>query len=100
MQELSKTITITGGSLLLVAILPLSYGYYTFLRLAIFISGSFLAHKLHEQKQSGWAIGLAVIALLFNPIIPVYLTKETWILIDLISAGLFFYLVVKKDHDD
>jgi hypothetical protein len=31
------------------------------------------------------------IALIFNPIIPIYLKKETWILIDIISSMLFFY---------
>jgi len=91
MRELSRVISYILGILLLLAVLPLPYGCYTFLRLVIFIGGLFLAYQIHKQKQFGWAIGLVGIAILFNPLIPVYLTREIWLPIDLVSAGLFFY---------
>lgn len=94
-----KAVSTVVGVLLLIAILPLPYGYYTFLRLVVFISGLFLAYRFYEQKQSGWAILLTGIALFFNPVIPIYLAREGWLPIDLISAGLFFYarFLVKED---
>lgn len=92
MKEPIKTIATIVGFLLLIAILPLPYGYYTFLRLVVFGGGFFLAYQLHEQKVPNWSVAMAVLAMLFNPFIPVYLSREVWLPIDLMSAGLFFYV--------
>jgi len=92
MKEPLKIINIVLGVLLLLAILPFPYGYYTFLRLAVFIGGSFLAHQLYQRESIGWAVVLACIAILFNPLIPVYLSREAWFPIDLVSSGIFFYI--------
>jgi hypothetical protein len=91
MNDLVKPVANIVGALLLIAILPLPYGYYTLLRLAVFLSGLFLAYFLYEKKQPNWSIVFVVIALLFNPIIPVYLSRELWLPIDLVSAGTYFY---------
>lgn len=90
MKEPLKTISITLGVLLSLAIFPFPYGYYSFLRLAVFVGGSFLSYQLYQHKSVGWAVVLACIAILFNPLIPVYLTREIWLPIDLICAVLFF----------
>ena len=92
MKDLSKNIATILGLMLLLAVLPLSYGYYTFLRLVVFVGSLFLAYRLHERKHSDWAIGLIFIGILFNPIFPVYLAREVWFFIDLICAGIFFYI--------
>ncbi|MDY0388017.1 MAG: hypothetical protein RBT65_12995 [Methanolobus sp.] len=91
MKEPLKIVNIALGVLLLLAILPFPYGYYTFLRLAVFIGGSFLAYQLYLRESVGWAVVLACMAILFNPLIPVYLTREIWLPIDLLCAGLLFY---------
>lgn len=91
MKKPLKNITIVLGVLLLLAIFPLTYGYYTFLKLAVFVGGSFLAYQFYQQKNAGWAVVLASMAILFNPIIPVYLTREAWLPIDLLCGGLLFY---------
>jgi hypothetical protein len=38
---------------------------------------------------------MGVIAILFNPIAPVYLDKGTWVVIDLIVAALFLISIFK-----
>jgi hypothetical protein len=81
-----------GGALLL-ATLPLPYGYYTLLRLLITGISAFLAHReftLNGGSHNLWVWALGGLALLYNPIIPFYSTKDLWIMLNLISAAIFF----------
>jgi len=50
-----------------------------------------IAWQAYQQKQSAnaEAISFGLLALLFNPIIPVHLTRELWMFIDLGAAALF-----------
>lgn len=76
------------------------YNYYVLLRFTIFLSSIIFAYGFYKSKLTGWALVFGVIAFLFNPIIPIYLNKSHWILIDLTSAILFFlaaYSSKKKD---
>lgn len=81
--------------LLLLAVLPLPYGYYTFLRISVFTGSLFLAYQSYQHDKVNLATILAGFAILFNPIIPVYLSKELWLPIDIISA-ISFYLIGSK----
>lgn len=78
-------------ALLFVALLPLPYGYYTFLRLVIAASAAYLAWQDYRKKNAfnGWSLILSMVALLFNPLIPVYLDRGSWFIIDLAVAGIF-----------
>jgi len=65
------------------------YGYYKFLRwitcaVALFVA--FMAYDWHKLWAT-WLFGF--IALLFNPLIPVHLSRQLWQPIDLICAVLF-----------
>ena len=51
-------------------------------------SGHEGAIQAHTQGREGWVWVLGGIGLLFNPLIPVYLSKGVWVLIDLITAVL------------
>ena len=75
--------------LLLVAIASLPYGYYWFLRIAITIIAGINAFSVFEKENKLLFIIFLAIAILFNPIIPIHLDKDTWAPIDLVS-GLFF----------
>lgn len=75
--------------MLLVAILPLPYGYYTFLRWATCGVAVFIAFNAYRWGKT-WATWLfGAIAVLFNPFVPIYLTKEIWQPIDVVGALLF-----------
>jgi len=77
--------------MLLVAILPLPYGYYTLLRIVVCISATIIAYEAYEKinRLGFWAVCFSLTALLFNPIIPIFLDRELWFFIDLVVAGLF-----------
>jgi Family of unknown function (DUF6804) len=79
-----------GAALLLfVALGQHPYGYYTFLRWATCIAAIFVAWVAwHSAAQ--WATWVFVgIAILFNPLAPVYLHRSTWRPIDIICALAF-----------
>lgn len=90
-MNLNKIASYLSISLLVLAIFNMPIGYYTFLRLAISISSSFLAYKNYIEKNNLLAVGFIIVLCLFNPIFTVYFwDKGTWIIIDLIVAVLFF----------
>jgi len=75
--------------LLLLAILPLPYGYYIFLRWVTCGMAVFTAYIAYQWGFK-WAIWVFIpLAILFNPIFPIYLTKEIWQPIDIITATIF-----------
>ena len=75
----------------LVIAIPLPYAYYTFLRLFVCAASAYLAyqHFVHEDSVDRWGVLLVAIALLYDPFIPIYLTREIWILANLITATTF-----------
>jgi hypothetical protein len=68
--------------------------FYQYLRIAVCAAGVYgfcLAPKL---KASGlWMVAFAAISILFNPIIPVHLSKATWKPIDLVAAVVLLIAV-------
>ena len=86
-----KVLWTAPAVLLVIAVLPLPYAYYTFLRLFVCAASAYLAyqHFVHEDSVDRWVVLLVAIALLYNPFIPIYLTREIWILANLITATTF-----------
>ena len=86
-----KWVAVISGVLLLLA-MPTGwpYGYYVLLRWIITGSALILAYGFYESKIIHWALVFGGIAFLFNPIFPIYLDKQTWVIIDLIVAIIFF----------
>jgi hypothetical protein len=84
---------------LVIAVPPIwPYGYYVLLRLVVTAVATFAIVVL---RRGGVAdlVGLAVVALLFNPIIPVHLPKLAWVPIDLGVAAYFWSLVRRRLED-
>lgn len=76
--------------LLLCALLPLPYGFYTFLRLFITLAGGVNAYNIYQDSSNNFLFWLFVnISILYNPIIPVHLDRGTWMMINIITAVVF-----------
>jgi len=86
------------AGLLLIAIAELPYGYYTFLRITVFIV-SIICVIEYFEKRNIFVILFAIVAILFNPLIPVYLDKETWVPIDIITAVIFVISIFTKTKE-
>lgn len=82
---------IAAAVLLLVALFELPYGYYIFLRWTVCIAACFTAWAFYAANERPTLIMLlmTVIAILFNPIVPVHLTRSTWAIIDVVTAIVF-----------
>jgi len=87
--EYRNVVTVVSIFMLFLAIARLPYGYYIFLRWVVCATALFSAWTAYEYKCKFWVFVMGGIAILFNPIIPVYLTKDIWVIIDLIVAILF-----------
>lgn len=84
--------------MLLLTFFDWPYGYYTLLRIVVTGIAIYYAYYLYEivKERNFWFWSLVVIAILFNPIIPIYLYDKTiWGFIDVIVAIFFISLIVK-----
>jgi len=90
-EENNKIFWIAPIVVLAIGILPLPIGYYTLSRLVVCASASYFAYNFYKKNNQTnlWIFGF--IAVLYNPIIPIYLyEKFIWIVINLITI-FFFY---------
>jgi len=81
--------SLLAAAFLLLATLDLPYGYYTFLRIVVCGVSVYVAYCSHKWGKlwAAWVFGL--VAILFNPLLPVHLTKDVWMPIDASTALLF-----------
>ena len=75
--------------LLLIALADLPYGYYQFLRWAVCGMAIFMVYVSYSSNIKWFMWVFIVIAVLFNPIIPIHLNREIWRPIDIVSAIIF-----------
>lgn len=90
---------IISAVMLFLAIPPLfPYGYYQILRWVITASAIYIAYLASELKINSWMWLMAFIAVLFNPLLPIYLNKATWAPIDFIVAIIFLISLKIKNN--
>jgi hypothetical protein len=87
MVKLPKFLWLIAIGLLLVATARLPYGYYTLLRIAICGFCGFIAYRAWHEDTRIWATAFGLIAVLFNPIIPVYFDRGIWFWLDIGAAA-------------
>jgi len=71
------------------------YSYYQFLRWATAGVSFYLAYLAYENQRVGWTWTFAVTGILFNPIVPFYLERETWQFFNLAVAIIYFVSLFK-----
>jgi hypothetical protein len=74
-----------------------AYDYYVLLRWVVCGVGGLGAFRASEVGKKGWAWALGIVALFFNPIMPVHLTRQTWGFIDVGAALLLLVSIVAVD---
>jgi hypothetical protein len=91
----------TATIMLLLALAPLHYGYYQLLRLIVCGAALYVSFASFNLQKM-WVVWLfCFIAILFNPLIPIHLSREIWQSIDVICAIIFFMaiLALKKTSE-
>jgi hypothetical protein len=89
-------IFLVAGIALFIALGDLPYSYYQLLRFFICGVGAYGAYLAYQQKRNGWTWILGIIAVLFNPFMKVYFSKEAWQIADLIGGLIFTVHFIKS----
>ena len=72
-----------------ISIFDMPYGYYTFARVIVFVLSLIfliLWYVANGMEFSMKFIPVIVVAILWNPILPVYLDKEIWVVLDILAS--------------
>lgn len=86
--------------LLLIGTSDQPMAFYGFLRLIVFVATLYFAYKSFLSAKRQWAILYAGIAVIFNPLIRVYLDKGVWQVIDVaVTLVLFTSLFTLKTQN-
>lgn len=99
-RAVSIVLKIILALLSFVAVADLQYGYYQFLRVAIFLAGCYFAYKAygHKQEVNSWVILYSLTAILFNPIFPIYMAKGSWAFFNIVT-GLFYLASIGEKQE-
>ena len=87
----SSIIWIVPAAMCILALMPLPYGYYTLLRIVVTTAAIYAAWLCFSEGEAVdlRVAGFVFIAILFNPIIPIHLSREIWAPIDVVAAAAF-----------
>ncbi len=93
---------IVAAALLFWALDRHPYDYYTILRFVVCGVTAYGFYQSLEIKKSFWSWIFGITALVFNPFIPIHLSRDSWAVIDIIVgilliASIFF---VNKQRED
>ena len=91
---------IVAAVVLLAALRDWPYSYYQLLRFIVCGVSVYISFIAYSWKKL-WATWLfGIIAVLFNPVAPIHLSRDLWQLIDVICTSLFvvFGLILKKSQ--
>ena len=80
-----------AATFLLLALLDgWEYGFFTMLRFIVFSTCAYVVYlALVSGREAFWIWTLGAVAVLFNPFVRIYLSRETWQVIDF-SVAVFF----------
>ncbi len=70
------------------------YGYYVLLRMVCCGVFSWLCFGAVQQGRIPWAWVLGITALVYNPFIPIHLTRHIWSVVNLLTVGVALASIV------
>ena len=80
-----------------IALLSISGGFYTLVSIIVTIGAVAATIQNSSNGINIWSIIYGGMAILFNPLVPVYLhDKGAWIMIDIIAIILFIIQIVRN----
>lgn len=90
MKRLS-TIGLGLAAAMAICLLPMPYGYYTLLRFVAMIYFACLAYTYFKDNKTTIAVIAASLALLFQPFFKIYLGREIWNIVNVLTAIALIY---------
>lgn len=95
-NDLTFVVKIILVVILLSCLLPLPYGAFELIRIAILIGFGYLAYKYYKAHDEGRALVFGALALLIQPFIKLSLGRSLWNIVDVAIVIFLIYLLVKK----
>lgn len=98
-----KILLPTCAILLFIGLFDLPIGFYTLLRIVVTIGSVAVIVSEFDNVFNFWVVSFGLIAILFNPLIPIHLNaKSTWMAIDIITGILFIIksLTIKTNKNE
>lgn len=90
-MNLDPKILLAGMAVSLISAFPFNATFYVFTRTVICLSFIYGTYELNKRNNSIWIL-LMMLAILFNPIFPIYFNEKlTWVIIDIFAAVVFLY---------
>jgi len=91
---------VVSALMLLVALAPMPYGYYSLLRIVCFSYFLIRSIRLRDQITSFPFIASIILCLTYNPIVKTTLGRETWVLINVLTIGVIIKFLLKNEEPD
>lgn len=98
----TSLLSVLAAFFLILGCFHLPIGYYTFLRIVVCIVAVTLLFYPKSESVTYRHIVNGLVAILFNPIIPIYLhSKTAWVVIDAVTAGWFIVqtILIYKNNE-
>ena len=98
-MELNRQVVFAGIFVAVIALAPWPIGFYTFSRIILCGCSAYVAYYLLQKNENIWLLG-AALAVLYNPVIPVYLhSKGLWSIVNVGTAVFFFFALSAASGD-
>lgn len=81
-----------AGLLVIATLLAPPYGFYRFMRIAICVVSLYYSYHFLQSSRPFLTFIFLILAILYNPIYPIYLTRTIWQPINLMSAAYFIFV--------
>lgn len=94
-STLQKASLVTAGALLL-CLLPMPYGYFILVRLAVSVIGLCWVNKFYSVQKIPLAVIAFGIVVLFQPFLRLSLDRSTWNIIDIVLAAVVIFAILNK----
>ena len=85
--------------LFLLCLAPMPYGFYSLVRFVAMIAFAIYAYIYHEKKNNKLAVAFLSLAILFQPLLPIYLGRTLWNIADVIVAIFLIVLYIKENNN-
>ncbi len=81
-----RIIQIVLAALLFLCLAPMPYGYYELVRFVAMSGFVFLGYQFYKEKNEALCFVYLSLALLFQPFIKIALSREIWLMVDVVVA--------------
>ena len=100
MNSTLRTLCIASTCMLLLALGAMPYGYYILLKIAVCVTFVVIALRLKDAEAETLALSAWAFAALYNPIIRIPFSKDTWSVINLLTIAAIWLAYRKASIPD